>query len=50
MHAKFQSKESEGKRSLGRRRRRWKEKIITVLKHQDTRVLTWINLAEGRDK
>jgi hypothetical protein len=39
----------EGRKSLGRRRRRWKDNIRTDLKNVGCRSMDWIDLAEGKD-
>jgi hypothetical protein len=39
----------EGRRPLGRPRRRWKDNIKWILKKWD-RVMDWIELAQDRDR
>ena len=40
----------EGKRQLGRRRRRWEDNIKMDLQEVECRGLDWIELAEDRDR
>ena len=40
----------EGKRPLGRPRRRWEENIKMDLQEVGCGVMEWIELAEGRDR
>jgi hypothetical protein len=40
----------EGKRPLGRPRRRWEEEIRLDLKEIDSGSVDWIQLAQGRDR
>jgi hypothetical protein len=42
--------ESEGKRSLGRPRRRWVVNIKTLLREIGWSGMDWIDLAQDRDK
>jgi len=39
----------EGKRPLGRRRRRWEDNIKTDLQEVGCEVMDWIELAQDRD-
>jgi hypothetical protein len=41
---------SEGKKPLGRPRRRWKDNINTDLQEVGCGVMDWIELAQDRDK
>jgi hypothetical protein len=40
----------EGKRPLGRPRRRWKDSIKIDLQEVEWRGMGWIDLAQGRDR
>ena len=40
---------SEGKRSFGRPRRRWKDNIKTDLQEEGCGVMDWIDLAQDRE-
>jgi hypothetical protein len=40
----------EGKRPLGRPRRRWEDNIIMDLQEVECRVMDWIGLAHDRDR
>ena len=42
--------ETEGKRPLGRPRRRWKDNIKMDLQEVGCRGMDWIELAQGRDR
>ena len=42
--------EPEGKRPLGRRRRRWKDNIKMDLKEMGCEGMDWIDLAQDRDR
>ena len=40
----------EGKRPLGRHRRRWEDNITVVLQEVECGVMDWIELAQGKDR
>ena len=46
----FLGGKSEGKRPLGRPRRRWEDNIKTDLQEVKCGVMDWIELAQDRDK
>jgi hypothetical protein len=48
MHARFLAEKPEGKRPLGRPRRRW-ENIINDLREIGSGCMDWINVAQNRD-
>jgi hypothetical protein len=41
---------TEGKRPLGRPRRRWEDNIRMVIREIGWEVVEWMNVAENRDK
>jgi hypothetical protein len=42
--------EPEGKRPLGRTRRRWEDNVRTDLKEIEWEGMDWMHLAQGRDQ
>jgi hypothetical protein len=50
MHTKFRLEKSEGKRPLGRPRRRWEDNIKMDLREIGLEIVDWIHLSQGRDQ
>jgi hypothetical protein len=48
MPTKFGSEKSEGKRPLGKPRRRWEDNIRMGLREIGWKCVDWIHLAQGR--
>jgi hypothetical protein len=50
MYTGFWLGEPEGKRALGRHRRRWEDSIKMYLQEMGFRCMDWIELAQDRDR
>jgi hypothetical protein len=50
MYTKFRSEKSEGRRPLGRSRRRWEDNIRMDLTEIGCEGVDWVHLAEDRDQ